>query len=63
MPLQHATTRVIASLENIRVAAALEKWEKRTLHRRVFIFVDNDAARASLVKMASGAPSIRTALL
>ena len=63
MPLQHATTRVIAFLEIIPAAAALEKGENRTLHRRVFIFVDNDATRASLVKMASGAPSMRAALL
>ena len=61
--LQAQTTRVIACLEIVPVALALEAWAERTRHRRVFVFVDNDAARASLIKMSTNVDSMKIALL
>ena len=49
-------------MEIAPVAAALEQWSDRMLHRRVSFFVDNDAARASLIKMQSDVASMRVAL-
>ena len=33
--------------------------KSKMLHRRVFFFIDNDAARAGLIKMTSDVPVIR----
>ena len=61
--LQSETKHVIASLEIVPVVTALGEWSERMLHRSVFFFVDNDAARASLIKMHSDVCSMRVALL
>ena len=57
--LQIDSTRIITSLEALPVAASIVQWRERLMHRRVFIYVDNDAARAGLIKMFSDVPSIR----
>jgi hypothetical protein len=60
--LQGDSEKVINSLEALAVRAALELWKPWTLHRSVMIFVDNDAARASLIRMSSKSPSMLLAL-
>ena len=56
--LQSESAKNSASLEVLPVGTALELWRERVLHRRVFIFIDNDAARASWIKATSRAPSV-----
>ena len=46
--LQKETTKIIAALEVLPVVKAAKEWSERTKHRRVFYFVDNDAARYEL---------------
>lgn len=46
----------------MEVGIALATWQKTAEHRRVFIFVDNDAARASMIKMALPSRSIEKCL-
>ena len=60
--LQTESTHVIAVLEVLPVACAMRVWSERALHRRVFYFIDNDAARACLIKMISGSPIINRVL-
>ena len=60
--VQKETKNVIAALEVVAVASALRLWRKRLRNRRVFIFVDNEAAKAALIKMATNVPSMRVAL-
>ena len=50
---------VITALELMAAQAALQVWGRRCKHRRVFLAVDNDAARAALVKSSSTAPALR----
>ena len=45
------------------VTLAFKLWRRRLEHRRVFVFVDNDAARASLIKMSTDVASMRVMLL
>ena len=61
--LQSETPKVISALEVLPVGLALKVWSRRTMHRRIFIFVDNDAARASLIKMSSNSRSLQSCLL
>ena len=56
---QAETTKVITVLEALPVALAARVWSDRMKHRRVVFFIDNDAARAGLIKMTSDVPSIR----
>ena len=56
---QRETTKVITVLEVLPVALAARQWASRMKHRRVFFFIDNDAARAGLIKMTSDIPAIR----
>ena len=60
--LQRQTTKVIAVLEVLPVVMAAHFWRARALHRRVFFFVDNDAARAALIKMHSDVETIKAVL-
>ena len=60
--LQTDSRHVIAVLEVLPVACAMQIWSDRTLRRRVFYFVDNDAARACLIKVISSAPVINRVL-
>ena len=60
--LQAASKKIIACLEILPVALSLDLWDSRILHRRVFVFVDNDAARGSLVKMQTNVPPMKIAL-
>jgi hypothetical protein len=60
--MQLVSTHVIAALEVLPVACAMRLWSDRTLHRRVFYFIDNDAARAALIKMFSGVDVIANIL-
>ena len=57
--LQMDSKKIISSLEALPVAASLRHWKGRMLHRIIFIFVDNDAARAGLIKLQSDVPAIR----
>ena len=56
------TTRVIAVLEVFPVLLALIMWASRCLHRREFVFIDNDAARASLTNCSSTSEVISNVL-
>ena len=60
--LQTESKHVIAVLEVLPVACAMKIWADKTLHRIVFYFVDNDAARACLIKVISSAPVINRVL-
>ena len=60
--LQKDTTRVIAVLEVLPAAAVAIQWKKQFAHRRVFYFIDNDAARARLIKQHSDSEVIRNVL-
>ena len=60
---QYETTRVISALEVVPVVLAAQHWKERARHPRTFYFVDNDAARAGLIKLQSDVPTIRRALL
>ena len=51
--LKHSPTKVSRYWQVAPVVAAAKFWMRRTAHRRVFYFVDNDAARLSLIKMHS----------
>ena len=51
--LQVENMHVIAVLEVLPVACAMSMWAQRAIHRRVFYFIDNDSARACLIKMIS----------
>jgi hypothetical protein len=46
--LQLGTEKVINSLEAVVAVKAVKLWARLAQHRRVFIFVDNDDARACL---------------
>ena len=61
--LQRETKRIIAVLEIMPVTLAFKLWQKRLEHRRVFVFVDNDAARASLIKMSTEVAAMKVMLL
>ena len=50
---------VITALELMAANAALQVWGRRCRYRRLFLAVDNEAARAALVKSASTAPALR----
>ena len=60
--LQTYTSKVITPLEVIPAVASFDVWKARTLHRRIFVFIDNDGARACLIKMHSDVPAIHAAL-
>ena len=60
--LQSETPRVIAALEVLPVYLARVTWAEHLLHRRTFVFIDNDAARHSLITGSSSAPSVERAL-
>ena len=60
--LQKETKSVIAALELLPVAGALDLWKEKVKNRRVLVFVDNEAAKASLVRMNSDAPSMKKVL-
>ena len=61
--LQKETMRIICCLEVLPVVAVVKTWRSAILHRRVFFFVDNDAAKFSLINHQSESPSIRHMLL
>ena len=60
--LQVETKKVITVLEVLPAAAVAIKWKKEFTHRRVFFFIDNDAARAGLIKQYSDSASIQRVL-
>ena len=60
--LQTESVHAISALEVLPVYLARAIWAKLMLHRRIFFYIDNDAARHSLIIAASPAPSIARAL-
>ena len=60
--LQSETPHVITSLEVLPVYLARSLWGSAMAHRRVFIFIDNDGARHSLIKTTTGSPSVMRVL-
>ena len=50
---------IISALELLAVGMALKLWGDECLHRRVFVAVDNEAARAALLNAGSAAPAMR----
>ena len=60
--LQVETTKIISTLELLAVVAAARHWKEATQHRRVFFFVDNEAARGALIKMGSPVNDMRILL-
>ena len=61
--LQKETKKVITVLEVLPAVAAASLWKERLLHRRTFFFIDNDAARAGLIKVHSSVETISKVLL
>jgi hypothetical protein len=59
--LQKETNKVINGLEVLAVKAAIFMWKERRLHRRCFIFIDDDAAGSCLMNSSSHALSIQLA--
>ena len=59
---QTDSTRVITVLEVLPVVAAINFWKDRMLHRRVFLFVDNDGVRHCLINLSSKSGHIRSLL-
>ena len=51
---------IISALELLAVYVAMVVWRKELVHRRCFLAVDNEAARAALVKASSAAPCLRS---
>ena len=60
--LQVDNVHVIACLEVLPVLLSLRLWRDHVAHRRIFLFIDNDAARFSLINSSSSAASIRLIL-
>ena len=60
--LQAETTFIITALEVLPVFFVRTLWAPAMLHRRCFVFIDNNGARYSLVKAYSPAPSVRRVL-
>ena len=60
--LQVETKKVITVLEVLPAAAVAIKWKQEFTHRRVFFFIDNDAARAGLIKQYSDSAVIQGVL-
>ena len=60
--LQVETRHVIIVLEVLPALVACALWSSQMLHRRCFIFVDNDGARACLIRMHSKSKVIRDML-
>ena len=60
--LQLGTQNVIAGLEVLGAVQAIKTWKDRIANRRVFVFVDNDAARANLIKMSTPVESMSKVL-
>ena len=59
---QTASMKVITVLEVLPAVAAIKCWRVRMLHRRVFVFVDNDGARHCLMNLSSKSGHIRSLL-
>ena len=57
--LQARTTKIITVLEVIPTLMATRCWKHLMKHRRVFFFIDNEAARSGLIKLNSEAQDIR----
>ena len=51
--LQHRTPKIIATLELLASFLAIELLKEEISQRRCFVFIDNEAARASLISMYS----------
>ena len=60
--LQTESVHAISALEVLPVFLARSLWADHVKHRRAFFFIDNDAARHSLIAGASPSPSITRAL-
>ena len=60
--LQTDSTKIITVLEVLPAVAAIKFWCDRMLHRRVFLFVDNDGARHCLINLSSKSGHIRSML-
>ena len=60
--LQTECMHVIAVLEVLSVACAVRIWSANALRRREFHLIDNDSARACLIKMSSGSAAINNVL-
>ena len=56
--LRDFSEKIITTLEVLPAAMALKHWSQRALHRRVFVFIDNDGARFSLINMCSRSEKI-----
>ena len=50
---------IISALELLAVGLALKLWGPECMHRRIFIAVDNEAARAAMLNAGSAAPAMR----
>ena len=60
--LQVKSRHVIASLEVLPVLISICVWQHSLLHRNVFFCIVNEAAKSSLINMASNVPSIQMVL-
>ena len=56
--IQAETKHVITALEVLPVYFVRVAWNTEMVHRRCFIFVDNDGARHSLLRCTSGSQSV-----
>ena len=59
---QTESLRVISTLELLPVLMALRLWRSVRTHRRVFVFVDNDASRHALIGSKSSNRAMRLVL-
>ena len=60
--LQSESVHAISALEVLPVYLARVVWADLMMHRRVFFYIDNDAARHALISAASPSPSIARVL-
>ena len=62
LAFQRDTEHVINGLELLAVYLVRRLWKEQMIHRRIFVFIDNEAARFSLLRMHSDAYALQRVL-